>query len=87
MYGVFGCRCCWGWGSFVIGLQRAARNLVLGNGMEEEVTLTPIIRDEQRTRIEALSRKGIAEGASFYSMEEHVEACSAEGIFPWSYGI
>lgn len=67
--------------SFVNGLQEAARNLVLGNGMEEQVTLTPIIRDEQRTRIASYIEKGIAEGAELLIDGRTVEACESEGFF------
>lgn len=55
--------------------------MVLGNGMNEEVTLTPIIRSEQRTRIEAFIDKGIEEGAELLLDGRNAEACSTEGFF------
>lgn len=67
--------------NFVDRLHQAARNMVLGNGMDEEVTLTPIIRSEQRTRIEAFIDKGIEEGAELLLDGRHAEGCSAEGFF------
>ncbi|MDF2644825.1 MAG: methylmalonate-semialdehyde dehydrogenase [Paenibacillus sp.] len=67
--------------NFVNMLHHAARNLVLGNGMNEEVTLTPIIRSEQRTRIEAFIDKGIEEGAELLLDGRKAEAYSAEGFF------
>lgn len=67
--------------NFVNLLHHAARNLVLGNGMNEEVTLTPIIRSEQRTRIEAFIDKGIEEGAELLLDGRNAEACSSEGYF------
>ncbi|MDQ0899687.1 CoA-acylating methylmalonate-semialdehyde dehydrogenase [Paenibacillus sp. V4I7] len=67
--------------NFVSLLLHAARNMVLGNGMNEEVTLTPIIRSEQRTRIEAFIDKGIEEGAELLLDGRNAEAYSAEGFF------
>lgn len=67
--------------NFVNLLLQAARNMVLGNGMSEEVTLTPIIRSEQRSRIEAFIDTGIEEGAELLLDGRHAEACSAEGFF------
>ncbi len=49
--------------------------------MNEEVTLTPIIRSEQRTRIEAYIDKGIEEGAELLLDGRNAEACSTEGFF------
>ena len=67
--------------NFVNRLHHEARNMVLGNGMNEEVTLTPIIRSEQRTRIEAFIDKGIEEGAELLLDGRNAEACSTEGFF------
>lgn len=67
--------------AFVRGLSEAAAQLVLGSGMEEQVTLTPIIRDEQRTRIAGYIEKGIAEGAELLIDGRTVEACEGEGFF------
>lgn len=67
--------------NFVNKLHQAARNMVIGNGMKEEVTLTPIIRSEQRARIEAFIDKGIEEGAELLLDGRNAEACSVEGFF------
>ncbi|CAN7531355.1 CoA-acylating methylmalonate-semialdehyde dehydrogenase [Paenibacillus sp. LjRoot56] len=67
--------------AFVGGLKEAAAQLVLGSGMEEQVTLTPIIRDEQRTRIASYIEKGITEGADLLIDGRMVEACAGEGFF------
>ena len=67
--------------NFVSRLHHEARNMVLGNGMNEEVTLTPIIRSEQRTRIEAFIDKGLEEGAELLLDGRNAEACSTEGFF------
>ncbi|OCT13708.1 methylmalonate-semialdehyde dehydrogenase (acylating) [Paenibacillus pectinilyticus] len=67
--------------AFVQSLQESAGQMVLGNGMEEQVTLTPIIRDEQRTRIASFIEKGIAEGAELLIDGRTVAACEGEGFF------
>nr|WP_310500371.1 CoA-acylating methylmalonate-semialdehyde dehydrogenase [Paenibacillus qinlingensis] len=67
--------------AFVNGLQVVASQLVLGNGMEEQVSLTPIIREEQRTRIAGYIEKGIAEGAKLLIDGRGAEACEGEGFF------
>ena len=67
--------------AFVSGLKQVAAQLVLGNGMEEQVTLTPIIRDEQRNRIVSYIEKGITEGAELLIDGRTVEACEGEGFF------
>ncbi|MDQ0876313.1 malonate-semialdehyde dehydrogenase (acetylating)/methylmalonate-semialdehyde dehydrogenase [Paenibacillus sp. V4I3] len=67
--------------NFVNRLHHEARNMVLGNGMKEEVTLTPLIRSEQRTRIEAFIDKGIEEGAELLLDGRDAEARSTEGFF------
>lgn len=66
---------------FVTGLQAAAEQLVLGHGMDEQVTLTPVIRDEQRTRIAGFIEKGIVEGAELLVDGRTVAACEGEGFF------
>ncbi|NQX57267.1 CoA-acylating methylmalonate-semialdehyde dehydrogenase [Paenibacillus qinlingensis] len=67
--------------AFVGGLKEAAAQLVLGSGMEEQVTLTPIIRDEQRSRIASYIEKGIAEGADLLIDGRTAEACAGDGFF------
>lgn len=49
---------------FIQALKQKADELIIGNGMEEEVLLTPVIRDSHRTKVLDYIRHGIAEGAS-----------------------
>ncbi|OBZ13409.1 CoA-acylating methylmalonate-semialdehyde dehydrogenase [Bacillus sp. FJAT-26390] len=49
---------------FMLALQAAAESMVIGSGMRDEVSLTPVIRDEHRTRIETYMDSGSAEGAA-----------------------
>ncbi|WP_273129349.1 CoA-acylating methylmalonate-semialdehyde dehydrogenase [Bacillus weihaiensis] len=49
---------------FVSVLQQKTEELVLGDGMDEETMLTPVIRKEQREKIISYIEKGIDEGAS-----------------------
>ncbi|OPH62041.1 methylmalonate-semialdehyde dehydrogenase (acylating) [Paenibacillus ferrarius] len=65
----------------VKSLQQSAAGMVLGSGMAEEVTLTPIIRSEQKSRIEAFIDKGVAEGAELLLDGRKVEAYTGEGYF------
>ncbi|WP_239696546.1 CoA-acylating methylmalonate-semialdehyde dehydrogenase [Paenibacillus oryzisoli] len=67
--------------AFVGELKKAATGMILGNGMEEQVTLTPIIRDEQRRRILTYIEKGITEGAELLVDGRIAEACDGEGFF------
>ncbi|MEC0231446.1 CoA-acylating methylmalonate-semialdehyde dehydrogenase [Paenibacillus alba] len=66
---------------FVKSLQQSAAGMVLGSGMAEEVTLTPIIRSEQKSRIEAFIAKGVAEGAELLLDGRTAEAYAGEGYF------
>ncbi|NQX65883.1 CoA-acylating methylmalonate-semialdehyde dehydrogenase [Paenibacillus alba] len=66
---------------FVKSLQQSAAGMVLGSGMAEEVTLTPIIRSEQKSRIEAFIDKGAAEGAELLLDGRTAEAYGGEGYF------
>lgn len=50
-------------GGFMKALQAAAEAMVIGSGMRNEVTLTPVIREEHRARIETFIERGSAEGA------------------------
>jgi malonate-semialdehyde dehydrogenase (acetylating) / methylmalonate-semialdehyde dehydrogenase len=49
---------------FVHALNKKADELGIGNGMEEEVLLTPVIRKENRDRTLKYIEKGLEEGAS-----------------------
>ncbi|WP_257350923.1 CoA-acylating methylmalonate-semialdehyde dehydrogenase [Pseudalkalibacillus decolorationis] len=48
---------------FVEALRKNADNLTIGNGMDEEVLLTPIIRDSHRQKVLGYIEKGMEEGA------------------------
>ncbi|WNR46760.1 CoA-acylating methylmalonate-semialdehyde dehydrogenase [Paenibacillus roseipurpureus] len=67
--------------TFVEALLAAAKGLVLGSGMEEKVTLTPVIRGEHRTRIEGFIEQGVAEGATLLLDGRTAEAYGGEGYF------
>jgi malonate-semialdehyde dehydrogenase (acetylating) / methylmalonate-semialdehyde dehydrogenase len=49
---------------FIEILKQKANELVIGNGMDDEVLLTPVIRKEQRERAIGYIRKGLEEGAT-----------------------
>ncbi|WLD92579.1 CoA-acylating methylmalonate-semialdehyde dehydrogenase [Alkalihalobacillus sp. AL-G] len=48
---------------FVEELRKSADSLTIGNGMDEEVLLTPVIRDTHRQKVLGYIEKGIEEGA------------------------
>jgi malonate-semialdehyde dehydrogenase (acetylating)/methylmalonate-semialdehyde dehydrogenase len=48
---------------FVQALTKKADELIIGNGMDDEVLLTPVIRKEHRDKVLGYIEKGIAEGA------------------------
>lgn len=48
---------------FVPALAEAARNLVVGNGLEPGVHMGPVITPQSKTRIESLIQQGLDEGA------------------------
>jgi malonate-semialdehyde dehydrogenase (acetylating) / methylmalonate-semialdehyde dehydrogenase len=61
---------------FVQALKKKADELNIGNGMEEEVLLTPVIRKEHRDKVLGLIEKGVEEGADLIrdgrrEMSEH----------------
>ncbi|MFZ3589121.1 CoA-acylating methylmalonate-semialdehyde dehydrogenase [Bacillus sp. DJP31] len=49
---------------FVEALNQKANELIIGNGMDEEALLTPVIRKEQQQKVEGYIEKGIQEGAT-----------------------
>ncbi|WP_462413397.1 CoA-acylating methylmalonate-semialdehyde dehydrogenase [Neobacillus sp. Marseille-QA0830] len=49
--------------TFVQALKKKADELIIGNGMDEEVLLTPVIRKEHREKVLGYIEKGLAEGA------------------------
>ncbi|MFE1243425.1 CoA-acylating methylmalonate-semialdehyde dehydrogenase [Fictibacillus sp. NPDC058756] len=48
---------------FVEELRKKADGLTIGNGLDDEVLLTPIIRDSHRQKVLGIIEKGIEEGA------------------------
>ena len=48
---------------FVEALKKKADELIIGNGMDDEVLLTPVIRKEHRAKALGYIEKGLAEGA------------------------
>ncbi|TDK60907.1 CoA-acylating methylmalonate-semialdehyde dehydrogenase [Bacillus salipaludis] len=48
---------------FIEALKKEADELIIGNGMEDEVLLTPVIRKEQRERALGYIEKALQEGA------------------------
>jgi malonate-semialdehyde dehydrogenase (acetylating) / methylmalonate-semialdehyde dehydrogenase len=48
---------------FVKALTKKADELIIGNGMDDEVLLTPVIRKEHREKVLGYIEKGIEEGA------------------------
>jgi malonate-semialdehyde dehydrogenase (acetylating)/methylmalonate-semialdehyde dehydrogenase len=49
---------------FVNALKQKADELIIGNGMDEEVLLTPVIRQSHREKVLGYIQKGIEEGAT-----------------------
>lgn len=49
---------------FVQALKEKSDELIIGNGLDEEVLLTPVIRETHRSKIVEFIEKGIAEGAT-----------------------
>jgi malonate-semialdehyde dehydrogenase (acetylating) / methylmalonate-semialdehyde dehydrogenase len=49
--------------AFVSALKEKADELIIGNGMDDEVLLTPVIRKEHREKALSYIQKGIEEGA------------------------
>lgn len=63
---------------FVKELAKKADELIIGNGMDDEVLLTPVIRKEHRDKVLGYIEKGIAEGADLIrdgrkEISEHAE--------------
>lgn len=49
---------------FVEELKNKANSLTIGNGMDEEVLLTPVIRESHREKVLGYIKQGVSEGAS-----------------------
>ncbi|KMJ60240.1 methylmalonate-semialdehyde dehydrogenase [Bacillus sp. LL01] len=63
---------------FVEELKNKANSLTIGNGMDEEVLLTPVIRESHREKVLGYIKQGVTEGASLIrdgrkEMEEMTE--------------
>jgi len=67
--------------SFMKALQAAAEAMIIGSGMRDDVTLTPVIRDEHRMRIEKYIESGTAEGAELLLDGRLAEERSGAGYF------
>jgi malonate-semialdehyde dehydrogenase (acetylating)/methylmalonate-semialdehyde dehydrogenase len=50
-------------GEFVNALKEKADELIIGNGLDEEVLLTPVIREQHRKKVLSYIDKGLKEGA------------------------
>ncbi len=68
-------------GKRVQALQEAAEAMVIGSGMRDDVTLTPVIREEQRVRIESYIARGSEEGAVLLLDGRLAAERGAEGYF------
>ncbi|MEW9697602.1 CoA-acylating methylmalonate-semialdehyde dehydrogenase [Paenibacillus sp. SI8] len=66
---------------FMHKLRDAAEHMVIGSGLDDDVTLTPVIRKEQRARIESFIEKGVEEGAQLVVDGRTAKACSQDGFF------
>lgn len=65
---------------FIQALKQRADELIIGNGMDDEVLLTPVIRDSHRSKVLDYIEKGLAEGASLIrdgrkEMDELQDGC------------
>ncbi|MDQ0058899.1 CoA-acylating methylmalonate-semialdehyde dehydrogenase [Paenibacillus harenae] len=67
--------------AFMTALQTAASGMVIGSGLREDVTLTPVIRKEHRTRIEGYIAQGEAEGAKLLLDGRISEVRGQDGFF------
>jgi malonate-semialdehyde dehydrogenase (acetylating)/methylmalonate-semialdehyde dehydrogenase len=65
----------------VDGLNKAAQRIVIGNGLEENVFLGPVIRREHKERTLDYIRKGVEEGARLVVDGRQVEQAACEGYF------
>lgn len=66
---------------FVKALTKKADELIIGNGMDDEVLLTPVIRKEHRDKVLGYIEKGIAEGANLIRDGRREISINTEGNF------
>ncbi|MFC5703741.1 CoA-acylating methylmalonate-semialdehyde dehydrogenase [Cohnella faecalis] len=62
-------------------LTEAADAIQIGNGMEEDVFLGPVIREEHKQRTLAYIQSGVEEGAKLVRDGRRDEACANKGYF------
>ncbi|MEI7026888.1 CoA-acylating methylmalonate-semialdehyde dehydrogenase [Paenibacillus sp. y28] len=62
-------------------LQEAAKNITIGNGLENNVFLGPVIRDAHKARTVQYIEKGVEEGAALVLDGREHQASSGEGYF------
>ena len=66
---------------FVQALKQKADELVIGNGMDDEVLLTPVIRDSHREKVLGYIDKGVEEGATLLLDGRHEMDDFKDGTF------
>jgi len=62
-------------------LRKSASNITIGNGLEPNVFLGPVIRDSHKTRTLSYIEKGRTEGAELVLDGREAEAAQGEGYF------
>lgn len=62
-------------------LKQAADDIVIGNGLEEDVFLGPVIRDSHKERTLGYIEKGVEEGATMIRDGREDKAVDGEGYF------
>ncbi len=67
--------------AFTEELKRQADELTIGNGMDEDVLLTPVIREEQRKKLLGYIEKGLKEGADLIRDGRSEVELEREGYF------
>lgn len=67
--------------AFMTALRKAASDMVIGSGLRDDVALTPVIREEHRSRIETYIARGEAEGAKLLLDGRTSEARGGAGFF------
>ncbi|PLR79881.1 methylmalonate-semialdehyde dehydrogenase (CoA acylating) [Bacillus canaveralius] len=68
-------------GPFVDILKKKADELIIGNGMDDEVLLTPVIRKQHRDKVLGYIEKGITDGAELIRDGRREMAEHAKGNF------
>ena len=68
---------------FVNALKEKADELIIGNGLDEEVLLTPVIREAHRKKVLGYIEKGLEEGGSLIRDGRKEMDDRTEGYFLW----